>query len=182
VLSSNLRKVFVIAMQFVDDYRIESANVEALNIEFTGGDLLLGSKLHNRLLLVPGDLEDIPVNRIMRDCGPVVNLLPLRTFTRLGYTVRNLTTGNILIQGFNQTGQQALGTTRLTLKFHGWISTSLFHVIDAFTSYNAFLRHPWFHEHGTDIKVSSLNHEKKRLGRVFADTRPFIVAEDFMLI
>jgi len=106
-------------MQFIDDYRIESANVEALNIEFTGGDLLLGSKHHNRLLLVPGDLEDIPVNRIMRDCGSVVNLLPLRTFTRLGYTVRNLTTGNKLIQGFNQTGQQALGTTRLTLKFHG---------------------------------------------------------------
>ena len=44
-------------MQFPDDYRVEVADVdinplEVLNIEFIDEDLMLGSKLHNRHLLV----------------------------------------------------------------------------------------------------------------------------------
>jgi len=102
-LSSDLRKGFVTAMQFPDGCRVEVANVEVdpkevLNIEFTYKDPLLGSILHNRPLLVTRDLEDIPVNHIMLDYGSTIKLLPLRTLTKLGYTVRDLTTSNIVIQ------------------------------------------------------------------------------------
>ncbi|KAL0451750.1 UNVERIFIED_CONTAM: hypothetical protein Slati_1153100 [Sesamum latifolium] len=51
-----------------------------------------------------------------------------------------------MIQCFNQGGQRAVGIIRLQLTMEDMVSTTLFHVIDAKTSYNMLLGRPWLHE------------------------------------
>ncbi|KAL0286061.1 UNVERIFIED_CONTAM: hypothetical protein Sangu_2752200 [Sesamum angustifolium] len=52
-----------------------------------------------------------------------------------------------MIKGFNQGGQRAIGVIRMELLMDDMMSTSLFHVIDAKTSYNMLLGCPWLHEY-----------------------------------
>lgn len=61
-----------------------------------------------------------------------------------------------MIQGFTQSGQQALGTIRLRLMIEDMMTYVTFHVIDAITSTNVLLGHPWLHEHKV---VPSIRHQ-----------------------
>ena len=73
-------------------------------ITFTDDDLMLGDKQHNRPLFVSGDLAGEYVNRIMLDAGSAVNILPLKTLRKIGYTPAQLRDSSLLIQGFHQGG------------------------------------------------------------------------------
>ncbi|CAA0822242.1 Unknown protein, partial [Striga hermonthica] len=115
---------------------------------FTDEDLLLGSKPHNRPLFVAGYVQEQKVNRILIDRGSAVNILPLRTLKELGMTTEELGNSRLMIQGFNQGGQRALGIIRLRLLMEDMESTVMFHVNDAKTSYNMLLGRPWLHENG----------------------------------
>ncbi|KAL0373431.1 UNVERIFIED_CONTAM: hypothetical protein Sradi_3258800 [Sesamum radiatum] len=109
---------------------------------FTDEDLLLGSKPHNRPLFVTSYAREQKVNRILIDGGSAVNILPLRTMKDLGIPMDELTNSSLMIQGFNQGGQRALGIIRMNFLMEDIFSTTLFHVIDAKTSYNMLLGRP----------------------------------------
>ncbi|KAL0288987.1 UNVERIFIED_CONTAM: hypothetical protein Scaly_2714900 [Sesamum calycinum] len=85
-------------------------------ITFTDEDLLLGSKPHNRPLFVAGYELEIPIDE--------------------------LSNSRLMIQGFNQGGQRAVGIIRMQLTMEDMVSSALFHVIDAKTSYNMLLGRP----------------------------------------
>ncbi|KAL0327107.1 UNVERIFIED_CONTAM: Pro-Pol polyprotein [Sesamum angustifolium] len=89
-------------------------------ITFTDEYLLLGSKPHNRPLFVAGYELEIPIDE--------------------------LSNSRLMIQGFNQGGQRAVGIIRMQLTMEDMVSSALFHVIDAKTSYNMLLGRPWLHE------------------------------------
>ncbi|KAL0381152.1 UNVERIFIED_CONTAM: Transposon Tf2-12 polyprotein [Sesamum angustifolium] len=89
-------------------------------VTFTDEDLLRGSKPHNRPLFVAGYELEIPIDE--------------------------LSNSRLMIQGFNQGGQRAVGIIRMQLTMEDMVSSALFHVIDAKTSYNMFLGRPWLHE------------------------------------
>uniref|UniRef100_J3MCF0 RNA-directed DNA polymerase n=1 Tax=Oryza brachyantha TaxID=4533 RepID=J3MCF0_ORYBR len=187
-LSSDLRKAFITVLSFPEDYRVEVSqteveSTEVLDVTFTDEDLLLGSKKHNRPLLMYGQIDDLSINRIMVDGGSAINLLPLRTLERIGYSRGDLSRSNVVIHGFNQAGQEAMGTISLVLKLASLSTYETFHVIDAATSYNALLGRLWLHENQV---VPSTLHQcikyKDKSGetiRIFADERPFTVAESF---
>ncbi|KAL0455087.1 UNVERIFIED_CONTAM: Transposon Tf2-12 polyprotein, partial [Sesamum latifolium] len=111
-------------------------------ITFTDEDLLLGSKPHNRPLFVAGYVREQKVNRILIDGGSAVNILPLRILKELRIPVDELSKSRLMIQGFNQGGQRAVGIIWLQLTMEDMVSTTLFHVIDAKTSYNMLLGRP----------------------------------------
>ncbi|CAA0830179.1 Unknown protein, partial [Striga hermonthica] len=115
---------------------------------FTDEDLLLGSKPHNRPLFVTSYVQEQMVNQILIDGGSTVNILPLRMLKELGMTTEELGNSRLMIQGFNQRGQRALGIIRLRLLMEDMESTAMFHVIDIKTSYNMLLGRPWLHENG----------------------------------
>ena len=76
-----------------------------------------------------------------------------------------------------------MGTISLVLKLEKLMTYVTFHVIDAATSYNALIGRPWLHENGV---VPSTLHQcikyKDSTGdivRIFADKKPFTVAESF---
>ncbi|PWZ04475.1 hypothetical protein Zm00014a_003721 [Zea mays] len=119
----------------------------------------------------------------MIDGGSTINLLHLRTLKRIGYSIGDLSQSNVIIRGFNQSGQEALGTISLVLKLEKLVTYVNFHVIDAATSYNALIGRPWLHENKV---VPSTLHQcikyKDTLGNIvliFADKKPFTVAETF---
>jgi len=93
-----------------------------------------------------------------------------------------------MIQGFNLEGQCAIGMICVELVMDDLPTSSIFHVIDAKTSYKLLLGRPWLHEHG--IVASTLHQclkyyrggERKingsvklftRAGSHFADARFF---------
>ena len=65
--------------------------------------------------------------------------MPKATMKRLGITMNELTQSRLMIQGFNQGGQQAIGMIRLELVISELSSNTLFHVIVAKTSYSVLL-------------------------------------------
>ncbi|KAL0293933.1 UNVERIFIED_CONTAM: hypothetical protein Scaly_3132800 [Sesamum calycinum] len=115
-------------------------------ITFTDEDLLLGSKPYNRPLFVAGYVREQKVNRILIDGGSAVNILPLQVLKELEIPVDELSNRRLMIQGFNQGGQRAVGIIRMQLTMEDMVSSALFHVIDAKTSYNMLLGRPWLQE------------------------------------
>ncbi|KAL0298430.1 UNVERIFIED_CONTAM: hypothetical protein Sradi_6502800 [Sesamum radiatum] len=85
-----------------------------------------------------------------------------------------------MIQGFNQGGQRAVGIIRMQLTMEDMVSSALFHVIDAKTSYNMLLDCPWLHENAI---VPSTCHQcfiycrNGIVKKVLGDNKPFTEAE-----
>ena len=108
-------------------------------ITFSDEDLLLRSTPHNRPLFITGYAREQRVNRMLLDGGSAVNILPLRMMKELGITTEELSHSRLMIQGFNQGGQRAVGVIRLDLLINEMTSSTLFHIIDSKTSYNMLL-------------------------------------------
>jgi hypothetical protein len=80
----------------------------------------------------------------MIDGGSAINLLPLHTLKKIGYSQRDLSHSSVVIHDFNLAGQEAMGTISLVLKLEKFMTYVKFHVIDATTSYNALLGNPCY--------------------------------------
>ena len=85
----------------------------SLDLTFTDEDLLLGSKPHNRQLYASGYAHEQKIDRILIDGGSAVNILPKMTMRQLGLTMEELSHSRLVIQGFNQGGQRAIGMIHL---------------------------------------------------------------------
>ena len=98
----------------------------------------------------------------------------------LGISTEELSKSRLVIQGFNQEGQRAIGIIRLDVIMEDLKTRPLFHVIDSKTSYNLLLGRPWLHENG--IVPSTLHQcfkysEGKQVKKVIADLQPFTKVE-----
>lgn len=93
--------------------------------------------------------------------------------------MEELSHSRLVIQGFNQGGQRAIGMIHLELIIGELTSNVLFHVIDAKTTYNMLLGRPWIH--GNGIVPSTLHQCFKYLQggikKVNADLKPFAETE-----
>jgi len=87
------------------------------------------------------------VNRILVDGGLAVNIMTNSMMCDQGITLEELSKSQTMIQGFNLEGQCAIGIVRAKLVMGGMSTSSIFHVIDAKTSYKLLLGRPWLHEH-----------------------------------
>ncbi|KAL0381967.1 UNVERIFIED_CONTAM: hypothetical protein Scaly_0484000 [Sesamum calycinum] len=91
-----------------------------------------------------------------------------------------LLNSRLIIQGFNQEGQRAIGIIRMKLLMDDMVSTALVHVIDVKTSYNMLLGRPWLHE---KFVVPSTWHQcfkycqNGTVRKVLGDSKPFIEVE-----
>ena len=93
--------------------------------------------------------------------------------------MEELSHSRLVIQGFNQGGQRAIGLIHLELIIGELKSNVLFHVIDAKTTYNMLLGRPWIHENGI---VPSTLHQcfkffQNGIKKVDADLKPFAETE-----
>ena len=140
----------------------------------------MGFKPHNRPLFVSSFIREEKVSRILIDDGFAVNIMSKVTMKRLGISTEELSKSRLVIQGFNQEGQRAIGIIRLDVIMEDLKTRPLFHVIDSKTSYNLLLGRPWLHENGI---VSSILHQcfkysdGKQVKKVIANLQPFTKVE-----
>nr|XP_027068875.1 uncharacterized protein LOC113694208 [Coffea arabica] len=120
------------------------------------------------------------MNRILIDGGSAVNIMSVRAMKELGISSDELSQSRLMIQGFNQGRQRAIGLIRLELLVGELSSSALFHIIEAKTSYNMLLGRPWIHEN--EIIPSTLHQCFKYcrdgiVKKVTADDKPFTEVE-----
>ncbi|KAI5335402.1 hypothetical protein L3X38_025535 [Prunus dulcis] len=86
-----------------------------------------------------------------------------------------------MIQGFNQGGQRAMGMIRIELVIGDLKSNTLFHVIDAKTSYNLLLGRPWVHENGIvpSTLLQCFKFYRGGVKKILGDVKPFTEAESY---
>jgi hypothetical protein len=155
MMSQDLREVLIQALQNPEKYKsyfIEQNMQEALFtakraacINFTDEDLLIGTVDHNRPLYNTGNRSGQKIDRILIDAGSSINIMPLKTLKTITLDVKNLTDEKVIIHGFNQNSQKALGAITLNLQCESLKAPTKFYVIDAETSYRALLGRPWLH-------------------------------------
>ena len=71
---------------------------------------------------------------ILIDGGYIVNIMPIATMKQHKTATKELTQSHLMIQGFNQRGQQAIGMIFLELVTSQLSSNIWYHVIDVKTS------------------------------------------------
>ncbi|XP_071923150.1 uncharacterized protein [Coffea arabica] len=152
----------------------------ATTIIFYDDDITVEFKIHNRPLFVSAYVREQKMNRILIDEGSAVNIMSIRAMKELGISSDKLFQNRLMIQGFNQERQRAIGLIRLELLIGELSSSALFHIIDAKTSYNMLLGRPWIHENEI---ISSTLHQCFKYCRdgivkkVAANDKPFTEIE-----
>ena len=134
VLNQALKKLEMYTASTNTLQQTQECYVCSPDLNFTNEDLLLGFKPHNRPLYVSGNTREQKIDRILIDGGSAVNILPKMTMRRLGLTMEELSQSHLVIQGFNQGEQRAIGMIHLELIIGELTSNVLFHVIDAKTT------------------------------------------------
>ncbi|KAM2589171.1 hypothetical protein TB1_046128 [Malus domestica] len=193
-LPKKMRKALAAVLASSDDHEVQESKNESLKLQphecatccaaedaihFTDEDLLLGSKPHNRPLFISGYVREHKVSRMLVDGGSAINIMPKSTMTTIGIKVDELSLSRLLIQGFNQGGQRAIGMIRVEMTISELKSSTIFHIIDARTSYSLLLGRPWIHVNGV---VPSTLHQCLKFYRegvkvIYGDTKPFTEAE-----
>ena len=76
-----------------------------------------------------------------------MNILPLRSLTREGFTVDDLEATDVMICGFDNQGKPMLGAITLKIQMPTFSFKVRFFVIEANTSYSALLGRSWIHKY-----------------------------------
>nr|XP_027067484.1 uncharacterized protein LOC113693104 [Coffea arabica] len=84
-------------------------------IIFDDDDLTVEFKTHNRPLFVSAYIREQKMSRVLIDGGSAVNIMSVRSMKELGISSDELSQSRLMIQGFNQGGQRAIGLIRLEL-------------------------------------------------------------------
>ncbi|KAB2609177.1 S2-RNase [Pyrus ussuriensis x Pyrus communis] len=139
----------------------------------------IATEVEKTLTPEEGYVREYKVNRMLVDGGSAINIMPKSTMTIIGIKVNELSLSRLLIQGFNQGGQKAMGMIRVEMTIGELKSSTIFHVIDARTSYSLLLGRPWIHANGV---VPSTLHQCLKFYRegvkvIQGDTKPFTEAE-----
>jgi hypothetical protein len=104
-------------------------------INFTDNDLLIGTSDYNCPLYITGNYGGQKISRILVDAGFSINIMPLKTLKTITLDIKNLSDGKVIIHGFNQNSQKAMGEITLNLQCGSLKVPTKFYVIDAETSY-----------------------------------------------
>ena len=97
----------------VDKTAFEASHSYTKKIDFFDEHFLLKAIPHNQPLFVVGYALEQKINQILIDDGSAVNILSLKIMKELEIPLDEFMQSRLMIQGFNQGGQRALGKVRL---------------------------------------------------------------------
>ncbi|XP_020685009.1 uncharacterized protein LOC110101440 [Dendrobium catenatum] len=125
VLSKEMREALVKALldpeiciaQLASTHSDEEALYfkEVPGVTFSDEDLLLGTADHNRPLYISVTIDNFKVSRVLVDPGASVNIMALKILAYLRVDTRKLSSDKMMLRGFNEKGERALGS--ITLAF-----------------------------------------------------------------
>jgi len=150
----NLREALIKALQAPELYEVSmvkhclcTSPLFVNEITFDEEDKLIDDGDHNRPLYVEGNIGVAHLRRILIDPGSAVNILPLQSLTRAGFTMDDLEATDVMICGFDNQGKPTVGAITLKIQMSTFSFKVWFFVIEANTSYSALLGRPWIHKY-----------------------------------
>ncbi|KAM0901363.1 hypothetical protein ACQ4PT_020050 [Festuca glaucescens] len=184
----DLREALVKALQAPELYEVCMAKHRLFSnplfvneITFDEEDNLVEDGAHNRPLYVEGNIGAAYLRRILIDPGSAVNILPLRSLKRAGFTEEDLESTDVMICGFDNQGKPTLGAITVKIQMSTFSFKVRFFVIEANTSYLALLGRPWIHKYR--VVPSTLHQCLKFLDgngtqqRIIGNTNPYTIQE-----
>jgi hypothetical protein len=106
------------------------------------------------------------VPKVLVDNGFSINVCPMRTATKIGFTRGQLAPSSLTVRAYDKSSQGVIGTFEAKCQLGPVSSSVLFHVLKITTSYNLLLERAWMHPLGI---VPSTVHQNLKLpwkGRV----------------
>ncbi|KAK1644749.1 hypothetical protein QYE76_062554 [Lolium multiflorum] len=162
-------------------HRLFSNPLFVNEITFGEEDNLIEDGAHNCPLYVEGNIGAAYLRRILIDPGSAVNILPLRSLKRAGFTEEDLESTDVMICGFDNQGKPTLGAITVKIQMSTFNFKVRFFVVEANTSYSALLGRPWIHKYR--VVPSTLHQCLKFLDgngtqqRIIGNTNPYTVQE-----
>jgi hypothetical protein len=188
MLVPELRQALIHALEDPKRYEVTMAKHQIVcnylstnEITFTEEDKVIADDNHNRPLYIEGNIGTAHLRRILIDPGSAVNILPIRSLTRAGFTLDDLEPTEVVICGFDNQGRSALGSITVKIQMSSFSFKVRFFVIEAKTSYSALLGRPWIHKY--QVVPSTLHQCLKFVDgsgeqhRVAGNTNPYTIQE-----
>jgi hypothetical protein len=188
LLVPELRQALIEALQKPEVYEIDMVkhnllchSMEFNQITFVEDDKVLECDDHNRPLYIEGNITSAHLWHILIDPGSTVNILPVHSLTRVGYTIDDLDPTEVVICGFNNQGTLALDSITIKIQMSSFSFKARFFVIESNTSYSTLLGRPWIHKY--HIVPSTLHQCLKFLDgkgeqhRIVANPMPYSIHE-----
>jgi hypothetical protein len=116
-------------------------------ITFKEKDNMVDDGDHNRPLYIEGNIGAVHLHRILIDHGSTMNIVPIRSLMRVGFTVDDLDPTDVVICGFDNNGTMTLGAITVKIQMCTFSFKVRFFVIEANTSYSTLLGRPWIHKY-----------------------------------
>jgi hypothetical protein len=190
VLVPELRHALAKALEAPEVYEVTMAKhrvlcnfLNANEITFSEEDKVVDDDNHNRPLYIEGNIGAAHLRRVLIDPGSAVNILPVRSLTRAGFTLDDLEPTEVVICGFDNQGRSALGSITVKIQISSFSFKVRFFVIDAKTSYSALLGRPWIHKY--QVVPSTLHQCLKFVDgsgeqhRIASNTAPYTIQEAY---
>lgn len=188
MLVPDLREALVKVLQDPQLYKVCMAKHRLINnplfmneITFDEEDNLIEDGIHNRPLYVEGNIGVAYLRRILIDPGSAVNILPLRSLKRAGFTVDDLESTDVMICGFDNQGKPTLGAITVKIQMSTFSFKVRFFILEVNTSYSALLGRPWIHKYR--VVPSTLHQCLKFLDgsgsqqRIIGNASPYTIQE-----
>jgi hypothetical protein len=185
-----LRHALAKALEAPEIYEVTMAKHRVLcnflntnEITFCEEDKVVADDNHNRPLYIEGNIGAAHLRRVLIDPGSAINILPVRSLTRAGFTLEDLEPTEVVICGFDNQGRSALGSITVKIQMSSFSFKVRFFVIDAKTSYSALLGRPWIHKY--QVVPSTLHQCLKFVDgsgeqhRIAGNTAPYTIQEAY---
>lgn len=93
-------------------------------------------KSHLKPLFITGKVEDIPINKILVDCGVIVNLIPHHMLRKIGKYDTDTKHHNMVLTNYEGKMGSTLGVIQVELTIGTSIRSTMFMIVETKANYN----------------------------------------------
>lgn len=114
-------------------------------------------KSHLKPLFITGKVKNIPLNKILVDCGAIVNLMPHRMLGKIGKYDTYAKPHNMVLTNYEGKVGSTLGAIQVELIVGTVTRSTMFMIVERKANYNRLLGREWIHGVGA---VPSSMHQR----------------------
>lgn len=110
---------------------------------------------HLKPLFITGKVEDVPINKILVDCGATVNLMPHRMLRKIGKYDTDAKPHNMVLTNYEGKVGSTLGVIQVELTVGTVTRFTMLMIVETKANYNLLLGMEWIH--GVEVVPSSMH-------------------------
>lgn len=134
-------------------YVMNNSCVEEKNAFFERPDKVM--KSHLKPFFITGKIEDVPINKILVDCGAIVNFIPHHILRKIGKYDTDAEPHNMVLSNYEGKVNSTLGVIQVELTVGTVTRSTMFMIMDTKANYNLLLGREWIH--GVGVVPSSMH-------------------------